>query len=79
MTTDKKTKKTNAASQMSNAPIRSGQSIKFNPRFNEFLKQNPNISMLKLSWAFFWRLQLVLLPFSLVLMFLLAWAEKAAT
>jgi len=41
--------------------------MKFNPKFNDFLKENPNISMLKLSWAVFWRIQVILLPISILL------------
>lgn len=39
----------------------------FNPHFKDFLKKNPNISMLKLSWALYWRLQIILLPIIIII------------
>lgn len=41
--------------------------MEFNPKFKNFLKKYPDISMLKLAWAIFWRLQIVLLPISIIL------------
>lgn len=40
--------------------------MNFNPKFKDFLEQNPDISMLKMSWAIFWRIQVVLLPISII-------------
>lgn len=45
--------------------------IKFNPNFKDFLKENPDISILKLSFALWWRLQLLILIIAIPVFILL--------
>lgn len=45
--------------------------IRFNPSFKDFLKENPNISILKLSFALWWRLQLLILIIAIPVFILL--------
>ena len=42
------------------------EKIEFNPKFKKLLKKYPEISMLKLSWALYWRLALIILPVSIL-------------
>lgn len=45
--------------------------IKFNPNFKDFLSENPDISILKLSFALWWRLQLLILTIAIPVFILL--------
>ena len=44
---------------------------KFNQNFKDFLKENPDVSMVKLSFALWWRLQLFILAILLPVYMLL--------
>ena len=45
--------------------------IKFNPKFAEFLKEKKDIKLIGLTWAFYWRLSLIIVGAYLVFLFFL--------
>jgi hypothetical protein len=41
--------------------------MKFNPKVKEFLEENPNQTMLGLSWSLYWRLYSVILGIAVII------------
>ena len=39
----------------------------FNPRVKDFLKKKPNITLIGLGWAFYWRFAVLVLGVELIL------------